>query len=114
MGFDIWIYIQNFIFLVLIPPKKAEIIKHKKTTTLMMLSSINIKNKIHDTTQATLDNNNMIICSSKKSDVLILKRKDRKIGIIPPHKQKTPHGIPNQEKPNMVRVTNDNMITVYG
>ena len=45
----------------------------------MMLSSINIKNKIHDTTQATLDNNNMIICSSKKSDVLILKRKDRKI-----------------------------------
>lgn len=96
-------------------PKKAEIIKHKKTTTLMMLSSINIKNKIHDTTQATLDNNNnMIICSSKKSDVLILKRKDRKIGIIPPHKQKTPHGIPNQEKPNMVRVTNDNMITVYG
>lgn len=80
----------------------------------MMLSSINIKNKIHDTTQATLDNNNMIICSSKKSDVLILKRKDRKIGIIPPHKQKTPHGIPNQEKPNMVRVTYDNMITVYG
>ena len=74
----------------------------------MMLSSINIKNKIHDTTQATLDNNNMIICSS------ILKRKDRKIGIIPPHKQKTPHGIPKQEKPNMVRVTNDNMITVYG